>query len=115
MPVREGFSPTPSMVTSDPGRAAAATAGNAADEMSPGTTASRPDSVCPPSRPTVWSVTAHRNAERRERALRMVSCGRVLGDLGSASGIRPASSTALFTWALGTSGAKAIAVQMTAP
>ena len=38
MPVRVGFRPTSSMVTSEPGSADAATIQNAADEISPGTT-----------------------------------------------------------------------------
>ena len=40
--VRVGLRPTPSMVTSDPASAAAAAAGKAADDRSPGTRASMP-------------------------------------------------------------------------
>jgi len=36
-PVRVGLSPTPAIVTSDPGTSSAATSGNAAEEGSPGT------------------------------------------------------------------------------
>ena len=48
MPVRVGLSPTSSRVTSEPGRAAAAVAQNAADDRSPGTVSPAARRRCPP-------------------------------------------------------------------
>ena len=48
-PVRDGFSPTSSISTREPGCAAAATIQNAADEKSPGTVSCCAVSDCPPS------------------------------------------------------------------
>ena len=102
--VRLGLRPTASISIAEPSMAAAAQAKNAADEMSPGTSISRPTSRCPPvtlttrpSRPT--STPKARNA--RSVWSRVADGSRTLV---RPSACRPASRTALLTCALGTSG-----------
>ena len=60
------------IVTSDPGSAAAATAMNAAEEMSPGTRNSRPVSRWPPLQADRPALDGDRGAERRQRPFRMI-------------------------------------------
>ena len=72
--VRVGFSPTSSIVTREPGSAAAATIQNAADEKSPGTGSDCPVPAAGRRRPTtVRPSTADLEAERRERPLRVIA------------------------------------------
>ena len=85
MPVREGFSPTPSMVTSDPEGQPPRPRGTR-PMRGPRGRRRRGRRASDRPRDRLSIPATQRNAERRERALRMVSCGRVLRNLGSAPG-----------------------------
>ena len=76
MPVRVGFRPTSSIVTSDPGSAAAATIQNAADEISPGTCTIAAGQPLAPLTATAVPARRHLDAERLERPLRVIACRR---------------------------------------
>ena len=104
IPVRVGFSPTSVITISEPESDAPATIQNAADDMSPGTDeipAGEP--LAARRAPRCRRLALDLHAELGQRALRMVPCGQGFGDRGPSGAWRPASSTALLTWALGTS------------
>ena len=75
-PIRDGFSPTPSMTRSESGVPAARTSQNNADEMSPGTSAIDGAAGAGRRRRRPHAVPSHANAERLEGALRMIPCRR---------------------------------------
>ena len=100
--VRVGLRPTSLISKREPGRAAAATSQKAALEMSPGTVKSQACGVWPPSSEIAlpsWRVWMPNEASMRSVWSR-VSAGWMTVVVPSAKS--PASSTALFTWALAT-------------
>ena len=106
MPVRVGLRPTPCITISEPGTEPPATIQNAAAEMSPGTPRVRAEQPLPARHRHAQPVAPHLDAERLEPTFRMVTRGerfdrRVVVPVVCS----PASSTALLTCALGTSGA----------
>ena len=103
--VRVGFSPTPSMATSESGTAAAAAAQKAAAEGSPGTARARGPSGEPPTTataPSSWFTGTPNAASARSVWSRVGAFSRTRVVPAACS---PASSTALLTCALATGGA----------
>ena len=100
--VRDGFRPTRSIVIDEPGRDAAATIQNAAEEKSPGTGSVCPTPRCPPSIETVRpsTLTVKPNAASARSVWSRVWAGSVTEVVPSVWS--PARMTALLTWALGT-------------
>ena len=88
-PVRDGFRPTSSISTREPGVAAAATSQNAADEKSPGTTSVRPSSRWLSVDRDRQAVHRRAPAEGGQRAFRVIAGRRRFGHAGRALRVQP--------------------------
>ena len=106
-PVRDGLSPTPSIVTSDPGTISAATSGKAAEDGSPGTTigaAVELGLALDRDPPTAAALGLARTVAPKWRSMRSVwsRVGSARSPWLTPGVLSPASSTADLTCADGT-------------